>query len=116
MLPDRSTFNRTKIGGKCQNSKVANATFLVIFKHCDHWIIIKKENVFKAEITQFLLSSTYTLFQSSIFRPKIQLFKDEIFKNYGAKIEIIEAKFCQFFIFGPKRNLGIVCCTHNDNV
>ena len=31
VLPDRSVFNRTKIGGKCQNS---NATFWVIFKHC----------------------------------------------------------------------------------
>ena len=29
------TFNRTKIGGKCQNTKTWNATFLVIFKHCD---------------------------------------------------------------------------------
>ena len=28
------TFNRTKIGGKCQNTKTWNATFLVIFKHC----------------------------------------------------------------------------------
>ena len=29
------TFNRTKIGGKCQNLKIKNATFWVIFKHCD---------------------------------------------------------------------------------
>ena len=28
------SFNRTKIGGKCQNSKLQNATFWVIFKQC----------------------------------------------------------------------------------
>ena len=28
------SFNRTKIGGKCQNWKNANATFWVIFKQC----------------------------------------------------------------------------------
>ena len=28
-------FKRTKIGGKCQNSKHSNATFWVIFKPCD---------------------------------------------------------------------------------
>ena len=27
-------FNRTKIGGKCQNPKYSNATFWVIFKQC----------------------------------------------------------------------------------
>ena len=32
VLPDRSVFHRTQIGGKCQNS---NATFWVIFKQCD---------------------------------------------------------------------------------
>ena len=31
VLPDRSLFNRTEIGGKCQNS---NATFWVNFKQC----------------------------------------------------------------------------------
>ena len=30
------SFNRSKIGGKCQNS---NATFWVIFKHCEYIII-----------------------------------------------------------------------------
>ena len=34
MLPDRSVFNRTKIAGKRQNSKIENETFWVIFKHC----------------------------------------------------------------------------------
>ena len=29
------SFNRTKIGRKCQNSKYSNATFWVIFKQCD---------------------------------------------------------------------------------
>ena len=29
------SFNRTKIGGKCQNVKNSNATFWVIFKQCD---------------------------------------------------------------------------------
>ena len=28
------TFNRTKIGGKCQNVKNSNKTFWIIFKHC----------------------------------------------------------------------------------
>ena len=28
-------FNRTKIGGKCQNCQNSNATFWVIFKHCE---------------------------------------------------------------------------------
>ena len=28
-------FNRTKIGGKCQNKKQPNATFRVIFRHCE---------------------------------------------------------------------------------
>ena len=32
------SFNRTKFGGKCQNSKNSNATFWVIFKHSViHW-------------------------------------------------------------------------------
>ena len=31
------SFNRTKIGGKCQNGKNSNATFWVIFKQCDFW-------------------------------------------------------------------------------
>ena len=29
------SFNRTKIGGKCQNVKSSNATFWVIFKQCE---------------------------------------------------------------------------------
>ena len=29
------TFNRTKIGGECQNWKNSNETFWVIFKHCE---------------------------------------------------------------------------------
>ena len=29
------TFNKTKIGGKCQNSETSNATFWVIFKQCE---------------------------------------------------------------------------------
>ena len=29
------SFNRTKIGGKCQNVKNSNEIFWVIFKHCD---------------------------------------------------------------------------------
>ena len=33
-VPRQVTFNRTKIGGKCQNSKIQNATFWMIFKHC----------------------------------------------------------------------------------
>ena len=31
------SFDRTKIGGKCQNGKNSNATFWVIFKQCDFW-------------------------------------------------------------------------------
>ena len=29
------SINRTKISGKCQNAKKSNATFLVIFEHCE---------------------------------------------------------------------------------
>ena len=36
VLPDRSTLNWTKIGGKWQNCK-KNATFWIFFKHCT-WI------------------------------------------------------------------------------
>ena len=37
------SFNRTKIGGKCQNAKNSNATFWVIFKQCEHVILQNKE-------------------------------------------------------------------------
>ena len=35
------TFKRTKIGGKCQNWKIKNATFWVIFKHCESMVSFK---------------------------------------------------------------------------
>ena len=40
------TFNRTKIDGKCQNKKNSNATFWVIFKHCDKAEVWKKATAF----------------------------------------------------------------------
>ena len=30
------SFIKTKIGGKCQNVENENATFWVIFRHCEH--------------------------------------------------------------------------------
>ena len=36
--PERSIFDRTKIGEKCQNSKNSNAAFWWFFKHCDLFI------------------------------------------------------------------------------
>ena len=36
--PERSIFNITKIGEKCQNSKNSNAALWWFFKHCDLFI------------------------------------------------------------------------------
>ena len=47
------SFNRTKIGGKCQNAKNSNATFWMIFKQCEQvntyilWLVVLQMRLFK---------------------------------------------------------------------
>ena len=46
------SFNRTKIGGKCQNS---NATFWVIFKQCDAALYVYEFKISKSRECQTIL-------------------------------------------------------------
>ena len=49
------SFNRTKIGAKCQNSKNSNATFWVIFKQCGPGLLsFPRKNGFLVTIWRFV--------------------------------------------------------------
>ena len=59
-------FNRTKIGGKCQNS---STTFWVIFKQCDMGFLHLFRKVISANCSQmFLFTGSHPNFELSVWR------------------------------------------------
>ena len=67
------TFNRTKIGVKCQNWKIKSATFWVIFKHydinrrADHWLLTELKQTFHLSIKYKLIFWLYSVMTRRFF-------------------------------------------------
>ena len=101
------SFNRTKIGGKCQNS---NATFWVIFKKCEQLDIVHvhllgylrvypKSNVIFAMFVYFLLilNSGYSIWIFG-FRKKQEAFPEE-------ELPILTSSKVSSWLIAAKSNL-----------
>ena len=76
------SFNRTKIGGKCQNTKNSNATFWVIFKQC---AVIKS--------SAFLITSA-----SPFYLGQQQKFVREVTDSFGLRTIFLLEKKAQWKI------------------
>ena len=115
VLPE---WYRTKIAGKCQNSKIQNATFRVIFKHCGLYF---KKSLALGYVMYCILTATLSassIFHSS-FRLSWTLFAKQIVRNAVSPfttVRIVRIWNPKGFIFSTQKNIHFVYYLYNPRV